>query len=169
MLDNLRNWFDSLEPRERVMVVVGGTATALTLVYLMIVEPYIEHRRDLSQQVEINRDTLAWMEGAKAEIQALERAGRETTAGGDENRSLFGIVDETAQSADLGQAVRQIQPEGDHSVRVNLSNARFDYTVRWFDELETRHGIRVDRLSFEPSEDSGRINASLTLEREEDE
>lgn len=167
MLDNLRNWFDGLEPRERMMVLVGGTALAITLVYLMIVEPYIEHRRDLGQRLDTQRDTLTWMEGAKAEIQALEGAGHETTAGGDDQRSLFAVVDESAQEADLSQAVSQLTQGADNSVQVSLDGGRFDHTMRWLEALEVRYGVKVERISFEPSDDPGRINASLTLEREE--
>lgn len=167
MLDNLRNWFESLESRERLMVLVGGTALAITLVYVMIVEPYIEHRRDLTQRLETQRDTLAWMESAKAEIQALEGAGRETAAGGEDTRSLFAVVDESAQEAELSQAVSQLTQGADDSVQVSLNSGRFDHTMRWLELLEMRHGVHVERISFEPADDPGRINASLTLEREE--
>lgn len=163
MFDSIKDWFEGLEPRERWMVSVAGVLVGLTMLYLMIVEPYVEYRRDLASQVEDKRELLAWMESARAEIAALEATGRQTTAGS--GQSLFGIVDSTSKAADLGQAIRQITPDGDDSVRVRMDAARFDHALRWLETLESEHGVMVTRVTFDQTDQSGRVNVSLTLER----
>lgn len=165
MLDNVKEWFESLEQRERWMVLVCSVLVGLTLLYLLVVEPYIEHRRDLAQQVSEKQELLAWMQGTRAEIQALEETGRQTTAGS--GQSLFGVVDQTSKDAELGRAVRQITPDGDDSVRVRMEAARFDYTLQWLEELERGHGIKVSRVTFDQTDQSGRVNVSLSLERDD--
>ncbi|MEA5446791.1 type II secretion system protein M [Gammaproteobacteria bacterium AB-CW1] len=164
MFDSLRDWFEGLEQRERWMVTVCAVLVSVSGIYLLLVEPYLDHRQDLMTQAEEQRELLAWMQGAAAEIQALERAGRQTTAGS--GQSLFGIVDSTSKEAELGRAVRQITPDGDHSVRVRMESARFDYTLKWLQALESEHGIEVTRVTFDQTNQSGRVNVALTLERE---
>jgi general secretion pathway protein M len=164
MFDSIKDWFEGLEPRERWMVSVMAVLLTVTVLYLMIIEPYVDHRQDLNRQVEDKRELLAWMHSAKAEIQALEATGRQTTAGG--GQSLFGIVDSTSEAAELGRAVRQITPDGDNSVRVRMDAARFDHALRWLETLEREHGIEVTRVTFDQTDQSGRVNVSLTLERD---
>jgi len=163
MFDSLREWFESLDDRERWMVSLCAILVSVSGLYLLVVEPYLEHRRDLSQQVENQREMLAWMQGAAAEIKALEDAGRRSTAGSDQG--LFGLVDETSKQAELGRAVRQISPDGDDSVRVRMDAARFDHTLKWLEDLEQNHGIEVTRVTFDQTDQSGRVNVALTLER----
>ncbi|MDQ2069245.1 type II secretion system protein M [Natronospira bacteriovora] len=164
MLDSFKDWFESLEQRERWMVSLAGTLVALSFLYLVIVEPYLDYRSDLNRQVEHRTELLAWMEGARNEIKALEASGRQTSAGG--GQSLFGIVDRTSKAAELGRAVRQITPDGDNSVRVRMDAARFDHTLQWIEILEGEHGITVTRATFDRTDQSGRVNVSLTLERD---
>lgn len=163
MFDSLRDWFESLEERERWMVSVCAVLVTVSGLYLLVVEPYLEHRRDLTEQVERQRELFAWMQGAAAEIEALEQAGRQSSAGG--GQSLFSIVDQTSKTAELGRAVRQISPDGDDSVRVRMDAARFDHTLEWLAELEQDHGVEVARVTFDRTDQSGRVNVSLTLER----
>lgn len=164
MFDSLKNWFDGLEQRERWMVSVCGVLVAVTALYMFLVEPYLAHRYQLKTQVAQKRELVAWMEDARAEIQALESQGRETSAGSGE--SLFSVVDRTAKEAGLGNSLRQITPDGDSAVRVRLDTARFDYMLQWLGQLESSHGVSVTRVTFDRTSQPGRVNVSMTLERE---
>lgn len=164
MFDAVKDWFEGLEPRERWMVSVCAVLVGLSGLYLLVVEPYLAYRSDLTSQVSEKRETVAWMKDTAAEIRSLEAAGRETSAGSGE--SLFGIVDRTAKDSGLGSALRQITPDGDNAVRVRMDAARFDRTLRWLAELERSHGVSVARVTFDRTDQSGRVNISLTLERE---
>lgn len=164
MFESLKNWFDGLEPRERWMVSLCGVVVAATLLYVLVVDPYLAHRQQLTEQVAQKRELLAWMQDAKAEIRALESQGRETSAGSGE--SLFSVVDRTAKEAGLGNSLRQITPDGDSAVRVRLDTARFDYMLQWLGRLEQAHGVSVTRVTFDRTSEPGRVNVSMTLERE---
>lgn len=164
MVESLKTWFQGLEPRERWMVSVCGVLVGATVLYLLVIEPYLTHRQQLTSEVAQKRELLAWMQDAKAEIRALESQGRETSAGSGE--SLFSVVDRTAKEAGLGNSLRQITPDGDSAVRVRLDTARFDYMLQWLGQLEQAHGVSVTRVTFDRTSESGRVNVSLTLEQE---
>jgi len=163
MFESLKDKFEELDQRERWMVIACAILVSVTALYLLVLEPYMEHRQDLQQQVSERQELLAWMKGAKAEIQALEGAGRQTTAGS--GQSLFAVVDQTSEQAELGRAVRQITPDGDDAVRVRMDAARFDHTLNWLETLEQEHGVEVSRVSFDLTDQPGRVNVSLSLER----
>jgi general secretion pathway protein M len=163
MWEQIRDWFESLELRERWMVSAGGVSVAAALLYLLAIEPYMEWRGNLQRQVQEDRNLVAWMESAAAEIRGLE--GRQDPAQAGRGGSLFAIVDRTAKEAQLGRAVRQITPDGDAALRVRMERARFDHTLQWLDRLEREHGIRVNRVTLDRGEVPGTVNASLTLER----
>ncbi|HHO69319.1 MAG TPA: type II secretion system protein M, partial [Gammaproteobacteria bacterium] len=70
----MKDWFLGLEPRERRLVTAGGVVLALLLVYLVVWEPLAARYRQLQDSVAQQRETLAWMQQAAAQVKALQRS-----------------------------------------------------------------------------------------------
>lgn len=159
----MKDWFDKLEPKERMMLAVGGVVLVLFLIYALVLAPIRSGYHALEQGVAEQRDTLAWMQGSAQTIQRL-RSSSGTAAQGLGGRSLLAVTDSTARAGGLGDALKRVEPEGSNSVRVWLDGAPFDVLVRWLGTLSTRHGVDANSVTLERSEVAGRVNARMTLE-----
>jgi general secretion pathway protein M len=155
--------FDALSQRERWMVVAGGTALTLTLLYLAIIEPITLAHRKRVEALDSARALATQLETAAAAVNAAARRGGGATAG--RGMSLLAAVDQSSKSGTLGKAPERLQPEGDKEVKLWFDDVPFDNLVRWLGELQTRYGITVQSLDIETQPGAGLVDARLSLVR----
>jgi general secretion pathway protein M len=157
----LRQHWEQMQPRERRIVVAGGAATLVLLLYALVWDPLTTSLGQMEQNVTAQRATLAWMQQAAVEARAL----RGTQGTGSAGRSLLALSDESAKAHKLGTAVKRVQPDGQHTVRIWLEDAAFADLLRWLDTLASRHGVKISGLTVErvPAAPA-RVNARVVLE-----
>jgi len=156
----MRDWFDSLAPRERLIVAAGGALVVLVLFWAIVLAPLSLKVSQLSDRVEAKRSTLAWMSAAAAEIAA---AGEVAAGAGDPDQSLVVVIDRTARQSGLGQTITRNQPVGEDGIRVRMEGAGFDTVTRWLSQLQTAHGLSLEAATFERGSVNGTVTASITL------
>lgn len=159
----MRDWFESLEPRERLFVSIGAAVVAVALLWGLIWAPLDKGHRELQQRVSTWERSLADLRPLAAMPQPQSGSRPASAAGGAQSPVV--IVDSTLRSHGLGQPKRsQPTPNG---IRVEFENVAFDKLVVWLGDLSYQYGMEVQAgsLSAATSESPGRINASLTLER----
>ena len=159
----MRDWFESLEQRERLFVTLGGVVVVIALFWGLVWSPLDKGHRELQQRV------TTW-ERSLAEIRPLasmpqpQNGSRPAVAAGSAQSPVV-IVDSTLRTHGLGQPKRsQPTPNG---IRVEFENVAFDKLVVWLGDLSYRYGMEIQAgsLSAATRESPGRINATLTLER----
>lgn len=159
----MRDWFDSLDARERLFVVVGAAVVAIALLWGLVWIPLDKGHRDLEQRV-------ATWERSLAELRPLvsmpqPQSGSQAARGGGSAQSPVVVVDSTLRSHGLGQPKRsQPTPNG---IRVEFENVAFDKLVVWLGDLSYQYGMEVQAgsVSTGTTDEPGRVNATLTLER----
>lgn len=158
----MKAWFMGLEANERRMLTGGGGLLLVMLLYLGIWEPLHNKVDSLRASTAEQTSLLAWMRSAAQEVKQLRgRAGQPTklASGG----SLLSLVDSTAKSGRLGEALKRVQPDGDTKVRVWLEAASFDDLIRWLSTLETRYGVHVESSVLQALDNPGRVDARLVF------
>ena len=156
----MKDWFLGLELRERKLVGGGAALLLLLLLYLMIWEPIADSYTDLRDGVQQQQETLAWMQQAAAQIRALQGSGG--SARGLGGRSLLAVVDQSARSGGLGNAINRIEPDGSKGVKVWLEGVAFDPMILWLGKMVKSFQIEPSIITLEPV-GGGRVNARLTL------
>jgi general secretion pathway protein M len=159
----MREWFEGLESRERLLVMAGAALLAVFLVIVLVWLPVRSGYNNLKASVAEQRDTAAWMQRSAQQLAGLKRSGGAAAAGLG-GRSLLAVTDSTARAGGLGAELKRVEPEGRDSVRVWLDGASFDVLVKWLATLNSTHGILVDNATLERTESAGRVNARLTLQ-----
>lgn len=162
MIEQFLNYWNGLEMREKRMLIIGGIAVALTLVYLVIIEPLVGYRASLQSQVERKRESVAWMQGASDQ---LARQPTQAPTGDVDTGSLLTLVDSSARNTELGQAMKRVQQNGEAAVRVRFEAAGFDDLLLWLGRLEQQFGVTIDQITLERAEKQGRVDATITLTR----
>lgn len=159
----MRDWLESLEQRERLLVVGGAAALLLMFVYLMIFAPLYEKHEQLLLSVTAQRDTVQWMQQGGERARQLQRKAGGSSKSLD-GSSLLSVSDRTARAAGLGSQLKRIEPEGKNSVRVWLEGASFDILIGWLADLSKRHGVDINSISIDRTPVAGQVDARITLQ-----
>lgn len=159
----MRNWFESLEARERLFVVAAALFLAFAVLYLGIWMPLDRGQKSLSLSVDDWKIALAELRPLKGQLQ---NSGSPQTQQAGRNQSLVVIIDNTLRERGLYNSLQRSQPTTGNGIRVEFENVAFDDLVLWLGDLSTRYGLQLQSGSFSNARDSeGRVNSTLTLER----
>jgi general secretion pathway protein M len=158
----MRQYWDNLQPRERIILLFGAGCVLLLLLYAFVWEPLSKERTRLEQSVAEQRALLAWIGDASQEVERL-RGGR-IAKEGRTGESLMALVDRTAKSGGLGTHLKRLQPDGSDKVRLWLEASPFDSLVRWLKQLEEKYGVYSEGVVIDSTDNQGLVNARLVLE-----
>jgi general secretion pathway protein M len=162
-MQKLNQWFAGLNPRERLIVLVGGVLVLLTAIYVLVLGPFYSATAARAERVERKRADLAWMRTVAPEVQAL--GATIPVSAGPSDESLVVLVDRTAREAGLGTALTGQTPQGQSGIRVRMEGAAFDLIVTWLGNLQATQAISVESAQFDRTGTPGQVNASIVLNR----
>lgn len=159
----MKDWFDSLQPRERVMVATAGVFVIFAIYWFAIWLPLDRGEKDLEARIENWQSSLTDLRQLGGRLPS----GTVGQPAAGQNQSLVVIVDNTLRQRSLYSALQRSQPTTTNGIRVEFDNVAFDDLVAWLGELGARYNLHVQTASFSQSSanNPGRVNASLTLER----
>ncbi|MGF1643527.1 MAG: type II secretion system protein GspM [Thiotrichales bacterium] len=161
---NPREWFEQLQPRERILVGFGAAVALILLIYLTLWEPMARQVRDLRMARVAQQSQLDWMRDASTEARALQgntAATRNTDAGG----SLIGVVESSVNQTGLRNHVRRIEPLGGDRISIELRDAPFNALIGWVGLLQQQHGSEIEEFNTSRGNADGVVNARFTLVR----
>jgi len=159
----VKDWFDSLETRERLFVSIGALVVAFALIYSLVWAPLNEKHAMLKNDVENWQRSLAEL---RPLLSAPSTGNRSGTNPGSQQSPII-IVDQTLRNRGLERYRRRSQPTANNGIRVEFENVAFDELVLWLGDLSEQYAMHVQAGSFGKTSQAGqgRINATLTLER----
>jgi general secretion pathway protein M len=161
----MRDWFDALEDRERILVLAAAVLIAVTAFWFGVWKPLDSGQEAAAIRVDTWRLSLRELRPLKGQIQA-PASGQPDQAG--QGQPLVVIVDSTLRQRGLYNALQRSQPtpSGD-GIRVEFEAAAFDDLMLWLGDINRQYGLLVQSGSFSlaSGENPGRVNSTLTLER----
>ena len=144
----MRDWFDSLQERERIFVIAAAALLVIAIFYLAIWMPLAKSQKSMATSVDIWSDQLAQLRPIVGKLQTQN--GPRTIS----NESLVVIVDRTVRDHGLANALQRSQPTGTNGVRVQFENAAFDDLVLWLGALNINDGLRVQTANLVRSQEA---------------
>jgi len=154
----MKDWFETLQPRERVAIVLGGAIAVLVLVWSLAWLPL--------RSANLNLDaTLAQKYGLLADVSRLQPSGASPAPAATSAESLVVIVDQTHRAHGLGGTLSRNQPDGENGIRVAFQRVPFAQLVSWLGALRQGHGIVVVTANLDGMQQPGFVNATLVLRR----
>jgi len=160
----MKDWFDNLETRERLFVIVGGVATAIILLWGGLWLPLDRAHASMRSNVDSWQQSLTDLRVLGATMNDEATPSQRPAVASDESPVV--VVDRTLRERSLNAAVKRRQPTP-NGIRVEFENVAFDQLIVWLGDLDRTYGMNVQAgsLSLASRAGPGRINASLTLER----
>ena len=161
----MRDWYDNLEAREQVFVLIGAIFVTFALLYYVLWAPLDRNHRQAETRVDTWERSLAELRP----LRALVASGGLNTAAGSSTgqQAPIIVVSQTLQSRGLEQYRRRSQPTTSNGIRVEFEEVAFDDLMLWLGDLSDNYAMYVQSGSLSEGDavGDGRINASLTLER----
>lgn len=160
----MKEWWNTLSERERWLTGGGGALALLVLVYALLWQPFRTHLVNLRQAVAAQRQDLAWMQQAAAEVKRLSASPAAAMAQQNNPQSLLTLVDQTARTAGLGTVMKRIEPQGDDKLRVQFEQVSFNQLIHWLGSLEQEYGVTIANVTLDRQSEAGRVDARLVLQ-----
>ncbi len=162
-MQKLKDWFFALQPRERVLVIVGGAAVLLVAIYFLALAPFYAAVNAGAQRFAKKEGDLAWMRSVGGELLALSASAPAVATPTGE--SLVVLIDRSARECGLGAALTGQTPSGENGIRVRLEDAEFDKLVVCLGGLQQAHAVTIESANIDRTAKPGFVNASLVLTR----
>ncbi len=156
----LSKFWQSISTRERGFLIIGCGAVLIILLYAFVWVPWHDALKRLRQEVPAQRETLAWMQREAKQIKPL--LNKRTKNSNDV--PLLTVIEQSARSAKLRDAIREMQPGENGEVKVWLRDTYFDSWLRWIDQLSTK-GITITTVSVSKSQEANKVNIRMTAYR----
>ncbi|MDH3266829.1 MAG: type II secretion system protein M [Gammaproteobacteria bacterium] len=161
----MRDWFDTLDNRERLFVLGGAVVVVIALAYAFVWSPLDKGQKELQANMLLWERSLAEL----GPLRGMQAAASNTTrpAQGGAQQTPVVIVDQTLRARGLDRSLQRSQPTTSNGIRVEFENVAFDELVVWLGDLSRQYAMHVasGSLSTTARAGPGRVNATLTLER----
>ncbi len=161
----MKEWWDSLQAKERLLVTIGAVAVAIAILYLIVWSPIVESRNNKKMRVENKRETLVWMSQKQQEVTHLKRMNPNLFNQATDKRSLLAIVDTGAKQMGIRSSITSITPNGEDKVQIALEDMIFDRLIVLLGELNRRNHILVASTSLTKSDQIGKVTGKILLSK----
>lgn len=161
-MDALRNWFEQLSSRERLMVSAAGLLIVFAVIYLAGFRPLLTsaaRNAEIVAEQQALLDELSQLAARRGPQRGAATAG----AGGDQ--SLVLVVDRTTRNKGLASYLKRNQPDGADTIRLRFEDAPFDNLLSWLVEMQSSYGVGAISANIDSSRSPGRVNCNLVLSR----
>jgi general secretion pathway protein M len=162
-MQQIQDWFRTLKPRERLIVLAGGAIVVVVAFYTLAVAPFYKSLNERSERVQRKEADLAWMRSVAGEVQTL--GANQPPGAGPSDESLVVLIDRTARECGVSSALTGQTPNGDTAIRVRLESAAFNMLVKCLGSLQQVHAVSIEQATFDKASRPGLVNASLVLNR----
>lgn len=142
MIETLRNFWAERAPRERSILLAGGSLLVAVIVYLVLVEPAWTGIGRLEKSLPQQRANAAELDALLGEVKSLKSRPQVATVSASESR---GALESSLARAGLKAA--RIVPLADGDVQMTFSNVPYGSWAPWLAGIERELGARATAVT----------------------
>ena len=155
------NWWQSMAPRERLLIGAAGLLTVLIVAWQFVFTPTMAARSEARANLDDADRVLSQMQ----ENYVLKRAQGAASAS-NVQAGAGGIEDfksaVTGSAADIGLAIARLQGNDTASVRLIFENSDPRLIFLWLEDVQAKHSARVTRFNMEQA-GNGLVRVNVDL------
>ena len=158
----MKDWFNTLNPRERNLVTYGSLIAVLLILGLFIVEPLFDNNKKLNKVINHKSTALKIMQKQSLQVKQLQQQSAKPEQTNNQNPQQ--IIESALQTLRLKPALERMQSQGSNGVNLVLKNANADRTLRLMADLENKYGLIISSLTINThKKEAGLIDVRLTV------
>ena len=148
-------WWKGLSAREQRLVLGGGGALVLAVLYWGIWQPLATSAQNTENRLQSERQLLTWVTKKADEIVALR--GTSGSTGAVSNKGLNQVINETTGRFRI-ELIR-MQPRSE-AVQVWVKPLPFNTLISWLAYLRDEHGIDAQFLDVSKMDQAGMVEVN---------
>ena len=146
--------------REKAIVAIAMLVLGLIGAHALVIEPYMLRMATLHDEIEQQRDDLAWMKSAVARMPASTVSRGNVQIGG----TLANFVDKAVRSQGLSEQLAQMSPIGADEIRMRYKAIDFNRLIGFIAEVNSK-GLEVQDMRILASDKPGIVDSHIVLLR----
>lgn len=151
LLASLQVWWLRITPREQRLVMVGGVALVIGILFWGIYQPMVQRAELAQNQLRTEKQLLNWVQNKADDIVALRGNGARALSPLPFNQA----VSSSARRFNI-ELVR-VQPRGEE-MQVWVQPLPFNQLVSWLEYLQQNHGVEAQFLDIDKNERVGVVD-----------
>jgi len=159
----MKEWWDNLVQREKMMVGSGGIVVGVFLLYIILWSPFTSHIERLNQDVEKQRSLLYWMQEKVPAI--LQRQAKSPKRSNASHTSLLSLLETSLIKGRISRWKAELSQGDDEEVQVKFKEVAFVDLTAWLHTLDEKNGVIVDKITLTPLVKSGLTQVDILLAR----
>ncbi|MBF0144186.1 MAG: type II secretion system protein M [Magnetococcales bacterium] len=152
-----------ISPREARVLTAGSLLLLLLLGIFGVWLPERDRLRELSERVGERERSLAWMEAAAREVDALRGSSGGLAPASGKKLPLATVIEQSLQGGPLQPHLQRMLPDRESGLRLWFEEVPFDPLLLWLVTLKRDHGVVVESALFNRAGGAGRVRAELGL------
>lgn len=156
-MDKLISWWEQHDPREQMIIAIGGAVAAVILFILFIVIPVMDWHGQEKKRLELAKEDLLEVQSLVARVQANKKSGSQNRG----KQSLAVLIDKSIRKNEL--VMKDFRPGSRKDARLRLENAAYPGLAQWLYDLEYQHKVTIEDLALTPSKLAGRLMVSVRV------
>lgn len=146
--------------REQTMLLVGGLAICLYLLWKVLLVPMQDWR---DQQLQNNASATQALGRVKILSARLEQYRSAAEGAGQQDANISRLIDASLQ--DNGLSMSGFQPGTGGEVRVRFDQVPYERLMQWLYDIEYQHDIGVTDLSMAATSEQGLVTVNIRLQK----
>lgn len=151
----MKAWWNGLSLREQRLVLGGGIALFIAILYWGIWQPMANSAANAETHLQRERQLLSWVSQKADEIVALR--GTSGSTGSVSDKGLNQVINETTRRFQI--EVIRMQPRSE-AVQVWVKPVPFNTLVNWLAFLRDEHGIDTQFLDVTKTDRMGMVEVN---------
>jgi general secretion pathway protein M len=158
----LSAFWSARNAREQTLLSVAMIVIVFGLVYLLLIDPALSGRAQLSKNLPVLRQQVAELQAMSKEASGLAAKGAAPVAPISRDSLEASLVRK-------GMKPQNIALTGDDVVRVQLAAVPFAGVIDWLDEMQRTAALSTVEANVVALPEAGQVNATLTLRQQKSE
>lgn len=159
-LEELKDKFNSLEGRDRKILLTVSLAILLLIIYIFIYKPVSSSIDNMQKKNSENQQLLVWMAQSAASIKNM--SGGVNKASKRAGRSLNEVINSTASSTKI--TISRSQPRDNNQYQIWLDQIGFNELLVWLAVLQNDYGVFVSNINIGTTDKKGYVRVNLTFQ-----
>ena len=160
----MKNWYNTLAPRERALVFYGGIISIVLLFWMLVAKPLYNNNQKLKKVIDSQKTTLEKMHKQSIQIKQLQGQNTKTQTNSTGNPQQ--LLERSLQTWRLKPQLERMRSQGASGVTLSLKNANADRVMRFLYELENKYALSIDNLKINNNKkEAGFADVRLTIKR----
>jgi len=160
----MKTWYNSLSPRERMFVLVAGSAMLFLLLWLLVAKPLYNKNKKFNTQINSQKLALETMKKQSLQVKRLKQDSAKPVVKSTGNTQQH--IERALQTWRLKSTLERMQSQGPDGVRLILKDANADRFMRFLFELENKYALIISNLVINNAKkEPGLADIRLTIKK----